>query len=374
LDAATEDWFGVSVSISGDTVVAGALYDDDAGNESGSAYIFERNHGGDNNWGQVQKLAASDAAAGDNFGYSVAISCDTASIGAPYDNDAGEGSGSAYIFERNEGGEDNWGGVDKLTASDGAAHDQFGHSVAISCDTVSIGAPYNDDEGDSSGSAYIYERNHGGADNWGEVQKLTASDAATGDQFGYSVAVSCDAAAIGAPFNDDAGESSGSAYLFARNEGGADNWGEKQKLVASDAFAGDYFGVSVGVGTNKLVAGAYGGDGAAYVFTVHPTELEEVEDLTVEGASLTEVSWTDQGPGVHYDMAGGLISELRVDGGVDSAECVEDDVPGTEFVDSRPDPPVGDGYYYVIRAQHACTGTYGYASSGEERTPTDACQ
>jgi len=144
---ATFSQFGISVSISGDTITVGANQDDDAGSGSGSAFVFDRNQGGANNWGQVAKLTASDAAAGDFFGTSVSIFGDTITVGATRDNDAGTSSGSAYVFDRNQGGANNWGQVAKLTASDAAANDFFGKSVSISGDTITVG---------SSGSAYVF--------------------------------------------------------------------------------------------------------------------------------------------------------------------------------------------------------------------------
>ncbi|MFC1968587.1 Ig-like domain-containing protein, partial [Chloroflexota bacterium] len=271
-DGAAGDDFGISVSISGDTIVIGAGGDDDNGDGSGSAYVFERNQGGADNWGEVQKLTASDGAAFDGFGYSVSVSGDTIVVGAGGDDDNGNGSGSAYVFERNQGGADNWGEVQKLTASDGAGFDFFGWSVSISGDTIVVGAWGDDDNGWSSGSAYIFERNQGGADNWGEVQKLTASDGAVGDAFGHSVSISNDTIVVGARWDDDNGEDSGSAYVFERNQGGADNWGEVKKLTASDGAATDFFGYSVSIGGETIVVGALGDDdngwwsGSAYVF------------------------------------------------------------------------------------------------------------
>ena len=261
-------YFGISVALSGDTALVGAYWDD--GN--GSAYIFERDQGGAENWGQVKKLTASDAAAGDELGISVALSGDTALVGARYDDDNGSASGSAYIFERDQGGADNWGEAKKLTASDGAADDNFGTSVALSGDTALIGARNNDDNGTDSGSAYIYERDQGGAGNWGEAAKLTASDAAMDDYFGISVALSEDTVLVAAYANDDAGTNSGSAYIYYRNQGGADNWGHVKKLNASDAAGGDEFGFSVALsGDTALVGVRYDDDngldsGSAYIF------------------------------------------------------------------------------------------------------------
>ncbi len=269
-DAAERDYFGQSIAISGDTIVVGAPRDDDGGNNSGSAYVFARNQGGPDYWGQVKKLTASDATADDEFGCSVSISGDTVVVGAPYDGDAGSSSGSAYVFARNQGGPDYWGQVQKLTASDAEAGDSFGRAVAISGDTVVVGA-YLDDHGghDTAGSAYVFTRNHGGPDIWGQVTQMTADDAAVGDWFGHAVAISGDTVVVGAPINDI---SSGSAYVFERNQGGKDNWGQVQKLTAADAANYDYFGWAVSISVDTVVTGAYsdndGGNnsGSAYAF------------------------------------------------------------------------------------------------------------
>jgi hypothetical protein len=284
-DSTDFDWFGISVAISGDTVVVGAYGEDGTGNMSGAAYVFERNHDRLNpsvpkadNWGQVAKLTASDAGDGDRFGYSVAISDDTIAVGAPWEQgSAGYDRGSAYIFTRNEGGADNWGQTRKLLASDEQNYAYFGYSVSISGDTVVVGA-FRDGASDSErGAAYVFARNEGGtADNWGEVTKLTASDSANGDRFGSSVAISGDTIVVGAYWEDGwMMDDRGAAYIFERNKGGAaDNWGQVDKLLASDMAAGDEFGQSVGISVDTVVVGAPGEDaglflpnrGAAYVY------------------------------------------------------------------------------------------------------------
>ena len=264
-DGAQSDYFGSSVAISGDTALVGALYDDDNGYESGSAYLYQRQ--ADGSWSETSKLTASDAAAGDYFG-SVAISGDTALVGAYYDDDDASGSGSAYLYQRQADG--SWSETSKLTASDGAAGDNFG-SVAISGDTALVGALYDDDNGSNSGSAYIYQRQADGS--WSETAKLTASDAAAGDYFGSSVAISGDTALVGARYDDDDGDNSGSAYLYQRQADGS--WSETAKLTASDAAAGDYFGYSVSIsGDTALVGARYDDDdgdesGSAYLYDIY---------------------------------------------------------------------------------------------------------
>ncbi len=224
-DGAADDRFGIAVAVSGDTALVGAPYD----NSQGAVYIFERDQGGADNWGWVIKFISISVTAGDNFGIAVALSGDTALVGAFGDDANGSSSGAAYIFERDQGGADNWGQVKRLTASDGAAGDNFGAVVALSGDTALVGARFDDDIATASGSAYIFERDQGGTDNWGQAKKLTASDPAMQDYFGHDVALSGDTALIGANFDDDNGANSGSAYIFERDQGGAGNWGQVKK-------------------------------------------------------------------------------------------------------------------------------------------------
>ena len=255
LDEAAGDQFGYSVAISGDLAIVGAWGDDD-GSASGSAYIFDRSTG----WSQIAKLTASDAERGDEFGYSVAISGNLAVVGARLHRDGGSASGAGYVFDGSTG----WDQVTKLTASDAAANDQFGTSVAISGDLAIVGAPGDRDDGPDSGSAYLFD----GSTGWSQIAKLTASDAAAVDRFGTSVAINGDLAIVGAPLDDDGGPDSGSTYLFDASTG----WSEVAELTASDAGRGDEFGYSVAISGDLAVAGARLDDdsgsssGSAYVF------------------------------------------------------------------------------------------------------------
>jgi hypothetical protein len=259
-DGAAEDLFGSTVAISGDTLVVGAVNASFGGLTcQGAAYVFARNWGGADNWGQVKKLTASDGQNHLYFSSGLALSDDTLVVGAP-DQLVGSNfsQGAAYVFARNRGGADNWGQVKKLIASDGVEWDVFGDSVAISGDTLVVGAPEKTvGDNDDLGAAYVFARNQGGKDNWGQVRKLTASDGAAPDTFGYSVAISGDTLAVGAPSvevgsNDD----QGAAYVFARNWGGADNWGRVRKLIASDGAAQDSFGWLVAISGEALLVGA----------------------------------------------------------------------------------------------------------------------
>ena len=259
IGSVANDYFGWSVAISGDTIVVGAYGDDGC---RGAAYVFARNQGGANNWGQVRTLVAADGAVWDCFGMSVAISGDAIVVGAYMMDDSVKGA--AYVFARNQGGADLWGQVQKLTASDGDAQDRFGYSVAISGDTVVVGAPGNDGH---RGAAYVFARNQSGADQWGQVQKLTADDGMAFDGFGDAVAISDDTVLVGA--SDEVHDFRGAAYVFARNQGGADQWGQVKKLIAADRADRHYFGLSVAISGETIVVGAYGDDGfrgAAYVY------------------------------------------------------------------------------------------------------------
>jgi len=149
---------------------------------------------------------------------------------------------------------------DKLTASDEWSYDYFGYVTAIDGDTAVIGAHGNDDDGSNSGSAYIFQwDNVGGV--WLEITKLTASDAAEQDKFGHTVTISGDIVVVGAYEDDDGSVDCGSAYVFYRDQGGADAWGEVVKLTASDGDVEDFLGKAIAVDDGRVIIGAYGDDG-----------------------------------------------------------------------------------------------------------------
>ena len=152
-DGTAGDKFGGSVSVSGSTVVVGAEDKDGAASRSGSVYVFEKSD--DGTCAQTAKLVADDAAAGDQFGISVSVSGSTVVVGARQDDDdAASNSGSAYVFEKSDDG--TWAQAAKLVADDGAAEDWFGESVSVSGSTVVVGAWQDDDDGSDSGSGYIW--------------------------------------------------------------------------------------------------------------------------------------------------------------------------------------------------------------------------
>ena len=291
-DAAAGDFYSYSVAVSGDTVVVGAINDDDTGDASGSAYVYERDPATGLSV-QVAKLTASDGAADDYFGSSVAISGDTIVVGADGDDDGGTDSGSAYVYEKNPA-TGLFEQVVKLTASDAAADDRFGNSVAVSGDTVVIGADGDDDGGLSSGSSYLFEKPvTGWADVSTETIKLTAFDATGYDYFGKHVAISGDTVVIGADGDDDNGASSGSAYIYQRAPISG-IFAQVAKLTASDAAADDRFGNSVAVSGDTVVIGAYGdssNSGSAYLFEKSATgwgNATETAKLTASDAAVDD--------------------------------------------------------------------------------------
>jgi hypothetical protein len=272
-DRAADDEFGNSVSISGNYAIIGAERENEdveGGHTlewAGSAYIFERDVSG--NWNETQKIVAPDRAYFDFFGGSVSISGNYVLVGAQYeDEDASGGNtldwaGSAYIFKRDGSG--NWNDVKKIVAPDRASNDVFGGSVSISGNYVIVGAKYEDENSGGvntlhdAGSAYIFERD--GSGNWNEKQKIVAPDRAAEDIFGNSVSISGNYVIVGAQYEDEDASgghtvlSSGSAYIFERD--GSGNWNETQKIVASDRAADDQFGSSVSISDNYALVGAY---------------------------------------------------------------------------------------------------------------------
>ena len=269
-DGKAEDTFGGKVALSGDTAVVGVIRDDGdvAGKDSGSAYIFQRTG---TSWSQQAKLTALDASKGDSFGWGIGISDDTIVVGAPYDDDKGKNSGSVYIFTRSG---NVWSQQAKLTAQDGSEGDLFGISAAISGDTILIGADLNEEKGFNAGAAYVFTRS---GDNWTQQAKLTANDGAAGDIFGVRVALEHNTALISARRDDDEikGVDSGSAYIFTRE---GTKWRQHTKLTAPDGAKDDRFGRSVALSGDKVLIGAMFQDeqgensGSAYLF--HQTDNE----------------------------------------------------------------------------------------------------
>ncbi|KAA5827598.1 T9SS type A sorting domain-containing protein [Algibacter amylolyticus] len=251
-DGAAGDFFGRSVAISGNTAIVGAHKDDNSGSASGSAYVFVRSG---NTWTQEAKLTATDGADYDLFGVSVAISGNTAIVGAYLNDDAGYDSGAAYVFVRSG---TTWNQEDKLIAAEGSTYDHFGWSVAISGNTAIVGAYRDDDTGGNRGAAYVFART---GTTWNQEAKLTAADRAAGDYFGWSVAISGNTAIVGAVYADVKAPFSGAAYVFGRT---GTTWNQEDKLTPTDGANQDYFGNSVTISGDYAIAGAPFNDDAGY--------------------------------------------------------------------------------------------------------------
>jgi hypothetical protein len=323
------DIFGWSVAVSDNSAVVGAVDEDsdatgvngDEFNEnagsSGAAYVFVRD--GDT-WTQQAYLKASNTDIADEFGFSVAISDTTVVVGAVYESSNATGvngdetddslisAGAAYVFVRNN---DTWTQQAYLKASNTVIGNFFGGSVAVSSDTVVIGAigdpssatgvngDQNNNDAPISGAAYVFVRN---GDTWSQQAYLKASNTDPGDEFGFSVAASGSTAIVGARLEssnavgvngdqtDNSAFGAGAAYVFVRNDPAA-TWSQQAYLKASNTDAADSFGYSVAASGDTVVVGANGessnatgidGDennnsaaqaGAAYVFTLGPATL-----------------------------------------------------------------------------------------------------
>jgi hypothetical protein len=326
-DGADEEYFGWSVALDGDTAVVGAPQLSDTGIAPGGVYVFTRTGGV---WTEQAKLLASDPTHVDSLGQAVALDGDTAVVGAPNDDAYGPYSGSAYVFTRSGS---TWTEQAKLLASDGAEWDRFGYSVALDGDTVVIGAYLDDDNGDASGSSYVFTRT---GILWTEQAKLMPSDGEEQHRFGYSVALDSDTVIIGAYGDSDNSWNSGAAYVFTRT---GTLWTQEAKLLASDGDWVDFFGLSVALDGDTALISSQDDDngqdsGSAYVFT-------RAGGVWTEQAKLLASDGTDLD---YFALAVAIDSDTAVigapdddDNGEDSGSAYvfrlyDDDVPATSVV------------------------------------------
>jgi len=277
-DGAAGNGFGSSTAISGNLAVIGGP---NWSGGAGGVYVFERNASGQ--WGFQTKLGSAGGEEGNQFGESVAMDGTTIAVGMPGYN-AGElsGAGAVCVFIRTAGGV--WSQQAKLSASDPSDEfDGFGKSVALCGDTLLIGTENRD-------CVYVFVRD--GAGVWTEVQKLTAfDDTYEKEYFGYSVALSGENALIGSYGDNPHGDFSGSAHAFRRDGSGV--WQQISKLTASDAAAGDCFGLSVALDGEIAVVGApydsENGGGRAYVYVLNDEELWSLSGiLRVNGGKMED--------------------------------------------------------------------------------------
>jgi predicted amidohydrolase len=293
-DAASDDLFGVSVALSldGNTAIVGAQGESTSPYTSnGAAYVFTRSG---STWTEQQKLVGSGSVNQSRFGVSVSLSSDgnTAIVGAYTESTSPFLlNGAAYVFTRSGS---TWTEQQKLTASDIEDTAQFGVSVSISANgnTAIIGANLEDTSPNlNNGAAYVFTRS---GSTWTEQQKLLASDAASNDQFGFSVSLSSDGntAIVGSPQEDTSPKTdNGAAYVFTRS---GSTWTEQQKLLATDIGSGDFFGRSVAISPdgNTVIVGATQQDtppttnnGAAYIFTRSGVTWSQQQKLLASDAA-----------------------------------------------------------------------------------------
>jgi hypothetical protein len=253
-DGANGDYFGMAAAVSSNTIVIGAPSHTVGSNQSqGAAYVFVK---GGEAWSQQAELAAPDGEAGDGFGNSVAISGSTIVVGTRCHPASGPncGQGAAYVFVESGG---TWSQQAELAAPDGEAGDRFGNSVAISGSTIVVGAPYHEVYPHfEQGAAYVFVQ--GPAGTWIQQAELTAPDGTLYSFFGDSVAIDGNTIVAGAPqqpFNDfGGGAGPGALYVFEQNDG---TWTQQAELTASDGVGGDDFGNSAAVSGSTAVVGAY---------------------------------------------------------------------------------------------------------------------
>jgi FG-GAP repeat protein/dockerin type I repeat protein len=334
-DGGKDDRFGSSVSISGDTIVVGALQDDDLGSNTGAVYVFEKGTGWANgSANQAAKLVADGGYEYARFGNAVCIDGDTLIVGAWWDDGMAYQAGAAYIFERGAGwtnGSANQ--VVKLYGSDTAYYDEFGISVSVSGDTAVVSSQSNG----NFGAAYVFENNAG---IWTESARLSPDDPQNNDAFGWSVSVHGDTVLVGSRDEDAMGSSSGSAYVFEKGPGWMDGSGNQSaKLTASDGDANDLLGQAVALSGSRAVVTAMGDEengnksGSVYVFEKGAgwedrTEIAKLTASDGEKDDMLGVSAAIDGDtilagahgfdnGLDYDSGAAYIFQAPVPGDID---------------------------------------------------------
>lgn len=366
-ETASEDQFGYSVAIGENFAIVGARQDDDGGSNSGAAYAFSRQR---INWTRQAKLIANDIAPGDLFGYSVAISRDTAVIGAFGRDDAGPNAGAAYVFVRSGTA---WIQQAKLIGSDTQQFDHFGATVAIDGDTVIVGAYGKDNGTPDSGAAYIFVRN---GTSWTEQAKLLLNNPVAGDWFGCSVDISGNTAVVGAYKRDVSGEDSGAAYVFTRT---GVTWQQQAILIPNDVGIGDEFGFSVSISDETVVAGAPKDDlddvtdsGSAYVFARLNTNWVQQTKLSASQGGIND----QFGAAVSIDKDWLIVGAWKADAGDPDPEANNGDAytflrTGLSWTAKR---RIGDeagtldlfGASVDIKVPFAIVGAYGNDDSGQD--------
>jgi hypothetical protein len=276
-DAAAGDLFGSAVALCADVLAVGAYLEDSEARDSGAVYLFAHRAG---KWTETVRLKAPTVQAGAGFGYALALSTNTLAVGAHLE-DGGErtaaninfrsstradmsGGGAVHIFSQQNG---HWTAQARLRADTPAANDLFGASLALSGDTLAVGAHLEDGKlsgvsAENSGAVYIFERKQGV---WSRQAYLKAEPGGSGHRFGRGLALNGDTLAVGASLEDGAGtgilpplstarlRDSGAVYLYKRDEQG---WSQQAYIKASNTGVGDMFGYAIALFGGVLAVGA----------------------------------------------------------------------------------------------------------------------
>jgi uncharacterized repeat protein (TIGR01451 family) len=256
-DAAPGDQFGFALAVDSlGTLAVGARFGDAPGaRDAGAVYVYDG--------GRPDKITAPDALPGAQFGAAVALHDDVLAVGAPLDDERGTASGAVYLFTRTNQG---WSLAQKIVSPRTAPFDNFGTSLALDGGTLAVGAPFADGRGGGEGAVHVFELAEG---RWTEGPTLTASDAAPGDQLGFSLGLGGRFLAAGARRDDHGGHTDAGSVVMFERDGGA--WRERApRLTAgSSAGSGNLFGGAVALSGDRLLVGASladGGNGAAFLF------------------------------------------------------------------------------------------------------------
>jgi hypothetical protein len=325
-DVTEFDNFGAAVAIDADIILIGAPFDDPNGvADAGAVFVFSRNpdEAASSQWSQTVKLTAGvDEDDDDLFGSAVALNSDTALVGAPNE----DGGGAVFVFVRDPD-DNSWVRQQKLTASDANSGDQFGAAVAVFGNTAIMGAPQADVDGvTTAGAVYVFTRDpEDTADPWSQLQKLSASDAASDDEFGSAVALMGNMAVIGAPGVDLPPDGAipridaGAAYDFRRDPDDG-LFSQRTRLIASDAISDEAFGTAVSVDCDTIIIGAPDVDldsllldaGAAFVFQTfeEQDDSDDGDDGGGGGSSGLSCFIGTAGTHVHINGLGYLLAAL----------------------------------------------------------------
>ena len=368
-DGTPDDEFGNAVGIAGETIVVGSHFADLAGNsQAGSAYVYRRTG---TLWTETQRLTPvstnGSLILGDNFGESIAMSGKLA-VGASGDDSPFTAAGAVYVFSSNGA---LYGLEQKLNIPNGANGDRFGNSVAIEGNTLVGGAlQYTPIVTQPAfGAAYVYEFN---GSTWVSQGRLTASDGASPDRFGYSVAVSNNVIAVGAREDDTSagGADAGSAYVFSRT---GSIWTEQQKLGPDDTFNGDRFGASVALSFGNLIIGAAekaltapNGQGAVYYFTLPPPEA--LFDFDGDGKADISIFRRVSGQWWYQQSADNLVRAFQFGTSTDKPVPADFDGDGkTDVAIYRP----STGEWFVLRSSNLTFFSVPFGVSTDRPAPGD---